>query len=231
MILHKIDVLAVVFLIIGWTAAHRHPTYHHHHRTRSADQESIDGYRSVAYYANWVSRLLLSSLACTADQEKDIYARKYYPWQLPAENLTHVLYSFANVRPNGTVFASDTWADVEKRWPSAGESAKRAENEDVHGCVQKLFELKKNHRNLKVSLSIGGYTYSQSGSFSVMAATDSGRETFAASAVKLMADWGFDGLDIDWEACVHKNHGSTQAYEISSSIPPMMPMQETWYCF
>jgi chitinase len=46
-------------------------------------------------------------------------------------------------------------------------------------------------------LSIGGWTWSTN--FPAAAASESTRSTFAKSAVTIMKDWGFDGIDVDWE--------------------------------
>ncbi|KAI4227981.1 MAG: hypothetical protein L6R36_001991 [Xanthoria steineri] len=123
-------------------------------------------YKSIAYFVNWA-----------------IYARNHNPQDLPAKNLTHVLYSFANVKETGEVFLTDAWSDT-------------------------LYLLKKNNRNLKVLLSIGGWTYSAN--FPKPASTPEGRSTFASTAVRLVKDLGLDGLDVDWE--YPKDAGEAQNY-------------------
>ncbi|OKL63353.1 Endochitinase B1 [Talaromyces atroroseus] len=139
----------------------------------SSAVEKRDGtYRSVSYFVDWPQNLTDT---------------------LPS--VTHVLYSFANFKADtGEVFLADSYADLEKHYPddSWSESGNNA-----YGCVKQFYLLKKANRNLKVLLSIGGWTYSPN--FPTALATEANRATFVNTSIGFVKDLGFDGLDIDYE--------------------------------
>ncbi|PMD47820.1 glycoside hydrolase family 18 protein [Hyaloscypha variabilis F] len=138
---------------------------------------SLTEFRNVGYFGNW-----------------DIYAKNFTVSDIPLDQYTHLLYSFADIdNSTGTVSLSDEWADTDKHF--AGDAWDTEHN--VHGNIRQLLLAKKKQPTLKTMLSIGGWTYSPS--FNEILKSASKRSQFATTAVKLMYNLGFDGLNLDWE--------------------------------
>jgi GH18 family chitinase len=134
---------------------------------------AADAQNVVGYYSSW-----------------SIYDRDYHVAEIPAAQLTHINYAFLDISPSGECALSDPWADVQKPYPGDGGGP-------VQGNFRQLQILKAAHSQLKVLLAIGGWTLS--GRFSDVALTPASRQVFAESCVALMAEYDFDGLDVDWE--------------------------------
>jgi chitinase len=141
--------------------------------------------------------------------EWGIYGRNYQVADVPAERLTHLIYSFLNLKSNGEVALFDSYAAVEKRFPANETVSGEADQwyyppgdpratQTVWGNFNQLAQLKAKNPHLKVSIAVGGWTLSTH--FSTVCATEAGRETFANSLVRFLDNYRmFDGIDFDWE--------------------------------
>jgi len=179
----------------------------------------------VAYYDQW-----------------SVYQNAFYLKSLDTEgiakNLNYLIYDFENISPTApyTCFentkatdpdpagendpnagdgAEDAYADYGMSYSAANSVSGTADvyNQAIEGNFNQLRELKAKYPNLKILLSIGGWTYSKY--FSPMAATASSRQAFVSSCINMFIDGNlpsengfggtgsaagiFDGFDVDWE--------------------------------
>lgn len=120
-----------------------------------------------------------------------IYARNYHVPDIPAAQLTHVNYAFANLQ-NGQIALGDAYADIDRYYPGDcwNPGCRR-------GSFQRLRLLKQQFPHLKTLISVGGWTWS--GGFSDAVLTPAARSLFAQSIVDFVDLHEFDGADIDWE--------------------------------
>jgi chitinase len=159
-----------------------------------------------------------------------IYGRNYRVKNIDtsgsAAKLTHINYAFGNVRNNrcevgvtqasdpNTGVGGDAFADYTKAF-QAGESVSGGADtwdQPLRGNWNQLKQLKAKHPNVKVLISLGGWTWSRGFS---SAAQPANRQAFVASCVDAYikgnlpvtdgaggvgaAAGVFDGIDIDWE--------------------------------
>ncbi|MDH6119383.1 GH18 family chitinase [Kitasatospora sp. GAS204A] len=177
----------------------------------------------IAYYTSWST-----------------YANAFYPKNLDTEGiagrLTVLNYAFENIDPvNLTCFAankpsvsdpnsvsgndgsSDAYADYQKEYTAGTSVNGKADtySQPLRGNFQQLKELKAKYPNVKMLVSLGGYTYSKY--FSKVAATAASRQKFVSSCINLYIKGNlpklapdpaggpgaaagiFDGFDLDWE--------------------------------
>jgi chitinase len=140
-----------------------------------------------------------------------------------AARLTHLNYAFGNVNSSGRCFEAnqlgqgDAWADYQRRMTAAESVDGVADtfNQPLAGNFNQLRKLKARHPNLRVLISLGGWTWSRF--FSDAALTSASRQAFVSSCIDLFIRGNlpliggepqggpgsaaniFDGIDLDWE--------------------------------
>lgn len=92
-----------------------------------------------------------------------------------ATQITHINYAFANIKDGKVI------------------EGKEADKE----ALEKLNELKLVNKELKILISVGGWSWSKNFSDAVL--TPNTRQVFANSAIDFMLRHQIDGIDLDWE--------------------------------
>lgn len=186
---------------------------------------AIGGQQRIAYYGNW-----------------DIYGNNYFIKDIEksgaASQLTTLVYSFENIHPstlkcfqdivaadtndanpNAGDGSADAWADYQKPMTAAEsiDGVADSPTQPLRGNFNQLKKFKQRHPNVKIMLSIGGWTYSK---YFSDAAKPANRAAFVDSCVDMYIKGNlptgvhgdttgaggtgaaagiFDGIDIDWE--------------------------------
>ncbi|CEO96860.1 GH18 domain-containing protein [Plasmodiophora brassicae] len=108
---------------------------------------------------------------------------------IPAGLLTHLIYSFANVNTDCSIFTMYP-ADLDPNNPFS--------------YAQVLATVRKANPNIKVMLSFGGDTQNVDPktcpAFTACVATQATRATFIGNMLAWVRQHGFDGIDLDWES-------------------------------
>ncbi|XP_059163004.1 chitotriosidase-1-like [Physella acuta] len=123
----------------------------------------------VCYYTNW--------------SQYRHGAGKFLPEDIDPHLCTHIHYAFAKLNESSQL-APYEWNDESTPWSV--------------GMYERVNDIKQKNPEVKVSLSLGGWTLS-SPPFSMMVSSADRRAAFIKSAVDYLRKWKFDGLDLDWE--------------------------------
>ncbi len=143
-----------------------------------------------------------------------VYGRDYHVKNIvtsgSADKLTHINFAFANIGSDYKVTVGDPYADLDKYYSAADsvDGVSDTWNTGVlRGSFHQLKKLKAIYPEIKLLISVGGWTWSDK--FSQMAMTQAGRATFIQSCIDiyikgqfsstLSSPGLFDGIDIDWE--------------------------------
>ncbi|TCL62766.1 chitinase [Hydrogenispora ethanolica] len=128
--------------------------------------------RFVVYFTNWSGYSAVH--------------QKFEVGKIPWDKVTHINHAFMTVGKDFRLAYTDDWADTKMQFNG------------LSGHLANYEYYKKKYPDVKVLISVGGWTRGEN--FHAMAATETGRETFARSCLDFLKRHPYiDGVDIDWE--------------------------------
>jgi chitinase len=91
-------------------------------------------------------------------------------------------------RPSSELTYWGLWS-IGDSWDDTGDN--------LYGNFKAIYNLKKQNRHLRTLVSIGGWTYSPA--MHPIMVNPSLRAKFVETSIKMLEDYGLDGLDVDYE--------------------------------
>lgn len=144
----------------------------------AAEQNVTQGKRNVMYYGDW---------SIWGGQDN------FYPKDIPADQLTHLNFAFLDFDANGNLKFTDKDAAVGS---PVGEEGVQWGGANA-GILSAFQELRAKNPNLKIGISIGGW--SKSGDFSEVSADATKRAKLVENVLKFIEYTNMDFVDLDWE--------------------------------
>ncbi|CAF0830914.1 unnamed protein product [Rotaria sp. Silwood1] len=138
-------------------------------------------YRRVCYFANWAAKRT-DNISRLTPEDIDPFL------------CTHINFAFGKVLESLTIAPYEE--DDLKGWTL-----------NSKGMYERVLTLKETNPDLRVLLSVGGWSHASRG-FNDVSKNDANIKTFVNNSIKFLRDNKFDGLDLDWEYPGAKDQGA-----------------------
>ncbi|XP_065336266.1 acidic mammalian chitinase-like [Cloeon dipterum] len=124
---------------------------------------------------------------------------KFEPENIDPFLCTHAIYAFVGTNPDGTVRLIDAWNDI-----------------SLNG-FKRFNDLRLKNPSLKTMVAIGGWNEGSTG-FSNICSNPSLRATFVNNLYNFVRNYGFNGLDLDWEFPAQRGGGSADKANFAALV-------------
>ncbi|MGL5573942.1 MAG: glycosyl hydrolase family 18 protein [Sarcina sp.] len=174
----------------------------------AVEKQTNDVKRNVSYYGDW-----------------SIWGGQgnFYPKDIPAEHLTHLNFAFLDFDANGNLIFTDKDAAI---GAPVGEPGVQWGGPNA-GIINAFQELRAKNPNMKLGISVGGW--SKSGDFSEVTANPTKRAKLIDNLVKYVEYANMDFVDLDWEYPGEKRDGDKVDNHQDEGTPNARPEDKENY--